>query len=42
MNRLGISIRESLRVKDLIVTDYLNIADEAFSVLGGHLAEAKI
>ena len=33
---------KSLRVQGLIVTDYLNIADEAFSVLGGHLAEAKI
>lgn len=33
---------KSLRVQGLIVTDYLNIADEAFSVLGGYLAEAKI
>ncbi|MEG0341069.1 MAG: NADP-dependent oxidoreductase [Acinetobacter sp.] len=33
---------KSLRVQGLIVTDYLDIADEAFSVLGAYLAEGKI
>lgn len=33
---------KSLRVQGLIVTDYQDIADEAFSVLGGYLAEGKI
>ncbi|WP_010111113.1 NADP-dependent oxidoreductase [Acinetobacter sp. P8-3-8] len=33
---------KSLRVQGLIVTDYQDIADEAFSVLGAYLAEGKI
>lgn len=33
---------KSLRVQGLIVTDYLDISDEAFSVLGAYLAEGKI
>lgn len=33
---------KSLRVQGLIVTDYLDISDEAFSVLGRYLAEGKI
>lgn len=33
---------KSLRVQGLIVTDYIDISNEAFSVLGGYLAEGKI
>lgn len=33
---------KSLRVQGLIVTDYVDVSDEAFSVLGKHVAEGKI